>query len=217
MNYSIKRSVLALALFGAVGAANASVLNVSVPTTSVDIVAGSFGGTLLDSAVSAISTPGWSGTARTAVYKNDLGTLDFYYQFSNNASSATGIERFATFNYGTLGNTAFNVYQTSAAFGVFTAGTEVSDNADRSASVVGFSFVPNGSSKIYPGTTSFTQIIRTDAKGYTSGNFGILDGYSANAVAFAPLPVPEPESFAMLLAGLGLMGTIARRRTRKPS
>jgi hypothetical protein len=24
--------------------------------------------------------------------------------------------------------------------------------------------------------------------------------------------VPEPESYAMLLAGLGLMGTIARRR-----
>lgn len=217
MNYSIKRSVLALALLGAVGAANASVLNISVPTTSVDVVAGSFGGTLLDSAVSTISTPGWSGTARTAVYKNELGTLDFYYQFSNNASSATGIERFAGFNYGSLGSTAINVYQTGAAFGVFVAGTEMSDNADRSDSVVGFSFIPNGSSKIYPGTTSFIQIVRTNATDYTSGNFGILDGYSANIVAFAPLPVPEPESFAMLLAGLGLMGTIARRRTRTPA
>jgi hypothetical protein len=28
-------------------------------------------------------------------------------------------------------------------------------------------------------------------------------------------PVPEPESYAMLLAGLGLMGTIARRRKTK--
>lgn len=27
-------------------------------------------------------------------------------------------------------------------------------------------------------------------------------------------PVPEPESYAMLLAGLGLMGTIARRRNK---
>ena len=31
------------------------------------------------------------------------------------------------------------------------------------------------------------------------------------------LPVPEPESYAMLLAGLGLMGTIARRRSNKKS
>ena len=30
-------------------------------------------------------------------------------------------------------------------------------------------------------------------------------------------PVPDPESYAMLLAGLGLMGTIARRRSKKAS
>lgn len=40
-----------------------------------------------------------------------------------------------------------------------------------------------------------------------------LDGN--NALNFAVTAVPEPESFAMLLAGLGLMGAIARRRNKK--
>lgn len=38
-------------------------------------------------------------------------------------------------------------------------------------------------------------------------------GFGATfAVAPMVAPVPEPETYAMLLAGLGLMGVIARRR-----
>jgi hypothetical protein len=76
--------------------------------------------------------------------------------------------------------------------------------------------VPNAHSKINPGTTSFTQIIRTNARSYTVGNFGLLDGIGDNAAGFAPASaVPEPESYAMLLAGLGMIGTIIRRRKAK--
>jgi len=46
----------------------------------------------------------------------------------------------------------------------------------------------------------------------TAGSwFGGAYGVALSAVA---QPVPEPESYAMLLAGLGLMGTIARRRSK---
>jgi hypothetical protein len=38
---------------------------------------------------------------------------------------------------------------------------------------------------------------------------------SSNAAIYLTNPVPEPESYAMLLAGLGLMGAVVRRRTRK--
>ncbi|SFM64828.1 PEP-CTERM sorting domain-containing protein [Rugamonas rubra] len=31
-------------------------------------------------------------------------------------------------------------------------------------------------------------------------------------IDLAALPVPEPEAYAMLLAGLGLLGLLARRR-----
>ncbi len=43
---------------------------------------------------------------------------------------------------------------------------------------------------------------------------GMYNDSSADNIAFAlAAPVPEPETYAMLLAGLGLMGGIARRRT----
>jgi hypothetical protein len=47
--------------------------------------------------------------------------------------------------------------------------------------------------------------------GITNGSEG---GIYAGAIAAA---VPEPETYAMLLAGLGLMGAVVRRRGRKTS
>ncbi|SCY76579.1 PEP-CTERM protein-sorting domain-containing protein [Nitrosospira sp. Nl5] len=44
--------------------------------------------------------------------------------------------------------------------------------------------------------------------GVTSGTLG---GAYSGAIQISP--VPEPESFAMLLAGLGLMGAVVRRRS----
>ena len=54
----------------------------------------------------------------------------------------------------------------------------------------------------------------TSAAGY--GSVGTMSGYPVSQVITAvAAPVPEPETYAMLLAGLGLMGTVARRhRTR---
>ena len=214
MNISLKHTALALALVGAVGGAQATNLTINVPTTSVDIVAGSFGGTLLKTAITKISNISYNGTARTAVYDTGSG-LDFYYQFTNNASAKNGVERFTAFDFSSLGTSAISVFQTGAAFGIFAVGTESSDYADRSGlNVLGINFVPAAASKINPGTTSFTQIIRTNARAYTEGNFGLLDGIGDNAKGFATA-VPEPESYAMLLAGLGMIGTIIRRRKAK--
>jgi len=205
--------VLAVALSGVLSTANATVLTPNVLTTSVDVTPAFFGGTLLDSAITSISNISYSGTARVAVYDSGSG-LDFYYQFSNDASSKNGIERLSAYDYSSLGATAVDVFQTATGFGIFTNGTENSNYADRTTSgVIGFNFVPDGSSKIVPGTTSFIQIIRTNATAYTSGNFGLLNGIGDNAAGLAPTAaVPEPEGYAMMLAGLGLIGFVAKRR-----
>lgn len=62
-----------------------------------------------------------------------------------------------------------------------------------------------GSGTFTPGKYFFT------VGGHADGNYG---GQYVFAVSALP-PVPEPETYAMLLAGLGLMGTIARRRSKK--
>ncbi len=48
--------------------------------------------------------------------------------------------------------------------------------------------------------------------------FGLPGGYYSGRMTLAPtttVPIPEPETYAMILAGLGLMGFVARRRKRK--
>lgn len=213
MKFTIKQAVLVIALAGAFSTANATSLPEETASANVDIVGSFFGGTLLDSAITNISNSSYNGIARSAVYDTGSG-LDFYYQFSNNLTSVNGIDRFTAFDFGVI-TKPVEVFQTASAFGIFQTGTENSDYADRSnLGVIGFSFVPTGHTKIIPGTTSYIQIIRTDARLYKPGNFGLIDGVGDNAVAFAPA-VPEPETYAMLLAGLGLMGTIARRRKSK--
>ncbi len=216
MKLTMKHSVLALSLLGAFGVAQATALTIGVVTPNVDIVAGSFGGTLLAQASTAISNISYNGTARTAVYDTGTG-LDFYYQYSNNTSAVNGVDRLTGYDYSSLGASAISVFQTSAAFGMFLAGTEASANADRSmGGVIGFTFEPGVYSKIEPGTTSFTQIVRTNARTFHAGNFGLLDGIGDNAQGFAPsvTAVPETETLAMMFVGLGLMGTIIRRRNK---
>ena len=46
---------------------------------------------------------------------------------------------------------------------------------------------------------------------------GTLGGLYNGAISVTAPPIPEPESYAMFLAGLGLMGVIVRRRMRGQS
>ena len=130
MKFALRSTLLAVALVGAYGTANATALVANVPTTSVDSVPVFFGGTLLDSVSTNISNISFNGIARTAVYDSGSG-LDFYYQFTNNASSKNGVERFTGFDYSSLGASVISVFQTGTGFGIFSNGSEQSDYADR--------------------------------------------------------------------------------------
>jgi PEP-CTERM motif-containing protein len=60
-----------------------------------------------------------------------------------------------------------------------------------------------------PQSQSGTLVFGIFASGAGNGSLAINFDLSSNGVS----PVPEPESYAMLLAGLGLMGAVIRRRS----
>lgn len=181
----------------------------SVPIATADLPAGSF----LAMLASPVVAPTFSGIARTAVFQDTAtGFLSFLFQFTSSSLSAENIER--------ISGTPFNgfitdVFQSATAgtLGFFETGTRAASTADRGTTgdVVGFNF--GVGDRITPGDTSFILQVRTNATNYKTGFMGIIDGSAGNALAFAPTaPIPEPQTYAMMLAGLGLMGFMIRRR-----
>jgi hypothetical protein len=248
MNTVLKFAALALAL-GAALSAQAQTSTWTPSPLAIEVVPDRFAGNLLQSFTERLSG-NINGILRTAVYGSATG-LDFYYQFVNgsdlsmqNASPAIRdvyLQGFAT----QLKGAPYSIYQTKAAFEIFTTGTQMAMSASQimepttvkwgtkeNPVSVDFSFSDNASvnNGIEPGQASFTEIIRTTGTGkylllpnridIVGNNFyGPIIGNdvtlaSVSTSGFAP-DVPEPETYAMLLAGLGLLGGIARRRKAK--
>ena len=65
------------------------------------------------------------------------------------------------------------------------------------------------------GHTFSLSLLATDCPYGAHAGYVYLDGFAATQVPNIPTAVPEPETNAMLLAGLAVMGAVARRRTKK--
>ncbi len=158
-----------------------------------------------------------TGFIYSAVY-NDGGTLDFYYQVVNNASSATALARLTATDFaGYTTNAAYRTDGSTLTGTGFVNGSVAPQTADSNVdgSVIGFSFYPPSAppTEIAPGTQSYVLIISTDATNWTAGNASIIDGGTDTVAAFQPAAAagtPEPASLGLL--GLGLIGLAGVRR-----
>lgn len=194
--------------------------------------------TPLASSSSTVTSIGnsFTGTFTSAVYANTasaadamnagftlgMGVLDFVYQFSNSANSATSVHRLSLFDLAAdsmpngLAILAWDqATDPDGAGSLFTTGQQAADNAEREISGRTVSLNYGDASllnKIDPGESSFAVLLRVNTTAYTSGLFTGINGSAATAHAYIPAPVPEPETYALLLAGLGVIGFLARHR-----
>ena len=65
------------------------------------------------------------------------------------------------------------------------------------------------------GHTFTLSLLAADCSYGGHAGYVYLDGFGSTQVPNIPTAVPEPETNAMLLAGLAIMGAVARRRTKK--
>lgn len=185
-------ATMGVAQAGTLGIANSSVINFSnydgQPKTITGAQSSGFWGSLFTTS---------AGTFSATYLGNESG-------YTNNFSFGLGNSLLES-NF--LGKTI------STAVGTGTVGFTFSDNSGS-----GHTFA-NGSQQTLP--LGFA-ILRGQTNKYGSFQYllGFNDSYKGDAdyddfvvgVNFVSAPVPEPETYAMLLAGLGLIGFSARRR-----
>lgn len=227
----IAASIMIMGL-GFAGAVNAQVALPAGSTTfntggALETSLGTF--TLLDSMSSAFvaaNPTAFSGVLDTWVLSNNtdnpLGGLSFVYRVTNSQASNDAIHRVAINGYSGLevqaGYLESGATPTGGVIGALGVTPTLVDRGIAPGDNTGFSFLAGTVSgltfnAINPGEASSYLLLYTNNTTYSPSMASVIDGSVASAATFAP--VPEPETYAMMMAGLGLMGFVARRRSKK--
>ena len=166
----------------------------------------------------ALSSFGASATAAvqctdSVATTNNAGYISCQGPVSGNiAPGQTHIAAFSgfgTFNLvGKSDDAGFGPFASNPGSG--TSGTLSFDTPQTGFFVLGIKGGPTYSLYLFNGGSLGISALNFDTLGVTKGNGGAGPGLSHLAL-FAQ-PVPEPESYALMFAGLAVVGTIVRRR-----
>lgn len=107
-----------------------------------------------------------------------------------------------TFSFDGLVSGVYDVVGAFSGYNFNVTGATFNGSVLNTANLGSFSF----GSITYNGTSPFVLTITGTRNG------SIAAGFSGSLIAVSP--VPEPESIAMMLAGLGVIGAVVRRRNR---
>jgi len=235
MKISVKLVLLLLSL----GSAGLQASPMWIGTKPPQVVASLFPGALITEMTSTFGTATDGFSLHSALYDTDTGGAELFYQITNNAGSTSAILQ-AFNHYGIQDDTSLSFLdnwgaQTSAPFGSFVKGAAESDGVSglvygwgtdtvshtTTNSFMQFTQYPiaidiaNMSHGITPGNSSFIgSVAANDGKLGSSVLLGMItvNGHEMEAYVSA---VPEPEEYALMLAGLGVIGAVVRRRKAK--
>lgn len=165
-------------------------------------------------AVMAAASVGWMGVVQAATYDAGTVTPSVYQQadFYSTSTSSLSFEEVFNFTVGTEYGTVLTSAASYSPDGISAEQTHVSNltlsifaGSDATGPIVAEWSSSNGSLIDQSGVLA--------AGNYSARISGTADGTLGGGYQFSIAAVPEPAEWMMLLAGLAVLGFIARRKT----
>ncbi|NVM74880.1 hypothetical protein FHW83_000640 [Duganella sp. SG902] len=172
------------------------------------------------------------GELSFAKFNTALGTLTgVKFELFNVLSGSIEVTNDATTGAGTFVVTAGGQIESDVLGSVLTTSGSITKNFSLAAGQTGnvtlnpwtvsnsVSFNSSSDLSAFKGTGDYTALLTGWSSATSSGSGNatynpiiVMDGYAKVTYTYDAAPVPEPETYAMLLGGLALMGVVARRR-----
>lgn len=175
---------------------------------SVSLKAVTFAVTMAAASMSQASTTNLGSIGPDTPYSNyfsieRLGAFEDFYTFSLLAPGSFNDRRTITFTI----DEAFN--QVRSGFNGLTRGLfSAATNTEIEAS----SNIEHGQVYFYNNLAAGDYYFKVSGEGWKVADYVPDPRYNA-LINISAAPVPEPETYAMLLAGLGVLGTVIKRRS----